>query len=122
MVSSFRALVRSFRFAFAGIAHAFRTENNMRIHAVATVVALLMGFLFTISAAEWCAVLLAIALVWTAELLNTAVERLGDAVTRELNEDIRHGKDAAAGAVMVAALIAAVVGTIVFLPKLCASL
>ncbi|MDZ4289181.1 MAG: diacylglycerol kinase family protein [Prosthecobacter sp.] len=118
MVARFRALIRSFRFAGAGIAHTLRTEKNLQIHALATVAVVALGFLCEISAAEWCAVLLAIGLVWAVELLNSAIERLGNAITRDTNEHIRHAKDAAAGAVLLAAVAAAAVGAIVFLPKL----
>ena len=118
MAARFHALIRSFGYAFAGIAHVLRTERNLQIHACATVAACGLGAFLDLSAGEWCAVLLAIGLVWSAEILNTAVERLGDAITRERNEHIRHAKDAAAGAVLVAAIVAAIVGTIVFLPNL----
>jgi len=117
-VSRLRALIRSLRFAIAGVAYALRSEKNLQIHAAASVAAVVLGVICGISRAEWCAVLMAVGLVWAAELLNTAVERLADAVTREPNEQIGHAKDAAAGAVLVAAIIAAVVGAVVFLPKL----
>lgn len=113
-----RALIRSFRFAATGVLYSLRSERNLQIHAVATVAVVSLGFAVGISRAEWCAVLLAAGLVWTAELLNTAVERLGDAITREPNEYIRHAKDAAAGAVLAAAVVAAVIGAVVFLPRL----
>jgi diacylglycerol kinase len=87
---------------------------------VISVAAIVCGVVFSISRLEWCAVVLSIGLVWTAELLNTGIERLGDAVTREPNELIRHAKDAAAGGVLVASITAAAVGAIVFLPKVLA--
>ena len=77
-----------------------------------------MGFLLGISPLEWCAILAASALVWITELLNTALERLANALTQERNEHIRHAKDVAAAAVLAAALAAGLIGTIVFLPKL----
>ena len=118
MREAFWVLARSFRFAVAGIIHSLRTEQNLRIHTGAGLLAVALGFTLGISRAEWCAILLAIGLVWTAELLNTALERLGDAVTLEPQEQIRHAKDAAAGAVLAASIAAAAVGAVVFVPRL----
>jgi diacylglycerol kinase (ATP) len=109
-----KALLRSFRCAFAGIGWALRTQRNLRIHAAATVVAIALGFVQNISAWKWCAVLLCVALVWAAELLNSALEILCDRITREQDEHIRLAKDAAAGAVLVCAIIR-VVAALVFL-------
>jgi len=77
---------------------------------------------FRLSAEEWRWIVLAIALVWLAEALNTAIERLADAVTLEPNENIGLAKDVAAGAVLVAALFAVVIGTTIFLPYIIMSL
>lgn len=117
MAARLRALLRSFGFAFTGIADTLRSEKNLQIHALATGAVSVLGFLLKISPGEWCAVLLATGLVWAAELLNTAIEKLGNAITQDRNEEIRRAKDAAAGAVLVAAAAAAVVGAIIFLPK-----
>jgi diacylglycerol kinase (ATP) len=113
-----RLFISSLAHARAGIAHALRTERNVRIHLAATLAACALGLALQITAGEWCILLLASGMVWAAELLNTAVERLGNAVTRERNEDIRRAKDTAASAVLAAALAAAAVGLIVFVPKL----
>ena len=118
MAARLFALLRSFRFAGAGVVYALRAEKNLQIHAVATVAVVALGFALRISTSEWLAVLLAAGLVWATELLNTAIERMGDAINREPCENIRHAKDAAAGAVLVAAVVAAIVGAVVFLPKL----
>ena len=75
---------------------------------------------FRLSSDEWRWIILAIALVWLAEGFNTAIERLSDAVTVEPNENIGYAKDVAAGAVLMAAIIAVVIGLTIFLPRLIA--
>ena len=109
------SLLRSFRYAFCGIAWALRTQRNLRIHAVATAAVVTLGFVQNLQAWEWCAVLGCAALVLAAELMNSALEVLCDRVTTEPDERIRHAKDAAAGAVLVCAIFSVVVAAIVFL-------
>jgi diacylglycerol kinase len=90
----------------------------MRLHVAAAILAIAAGCFFQISAAEWIAVSLCIGLVMSLECLNTAVERLADRMSPEEHPLIRQAKDAAAAAVLLAAITAAVVGCLVFLPKL----
>lgn len=109
--------MQSFVDAGRGIATVFRTEWNFRIHfAIATIVTV-AGLTFRISAGEWLAVILSAGLVLQAELFNTALEYLADAVHPEADRGVGMAKDAAAGAVLVAAIAAALVGAIIFLPK-----
>lgn len=117
MAAWIRAVIRSFGYATAGLFWALRRERNLQIHLVAGLAATALGLGLKIARWEWCAVLLSIGLVVMAEMLNTALEILCDAVTLEQNERIRRAKDAAAGAVLAAAVIAAIVGGVVFLPK-----
>ncbi len=111
-------VIRSFRPALAGLLWALKTQRNLQVHAVAAVLAVVLGLWLDIAAREWCMVILAAGLVLTAELLNTALEVLADRVTQEREESIRHVKDVAAAAVLLAALAALVVGLLIFLPKL----
>lgn len=117
---SLKARLFSFMNAFAGIRVLLRDEHNVRIHCCAAVLVVAAGFLFGISAGEWIAVVFAIGLVFTAEGLNTAVERLSDQVQPEWDERIRDIKDLAAGSVLFAAIAALVVGLIIFVPKIIA--
>lgn len=110
-------VLRSFGPALAGLGWALRTQRNLQVHALAATAALILGFLLKLERWEWCAVLLACAAVWTAELLNTAVEVLADRVSLQREEAIRRCKDVAAAAVLVTALMALAVGAVVFLPK-----
>lgn len=112
------SVLRSFGPALAGMSWALKTQRNLQVHAIATVVVVFLGCWLQVAAWEWCVVLLAVGLVWAAELLNTALEVLADRVSKEREEPIRQVKDTAAAAVLVAALAALGVGWVVFLPKL----
>ncbi len=112
--------VRSFGYAGNGLRVLVSGQHNAWIHTTLTVVAIGLGFALRISGPEWCAIVIAIGLVWIAEGFNTALELLADAAVPERNEKIGQAKDVAAGAVLVAAIAAALVGAIVFLPRLLA--
>jgi len=112
------SVLRSFGPALAGLVWALKTQRNLQVHGLATLLVGGFGFWLQLAAWEWCVVLLAAGLVWAAELLNTAIEVLADRVSKEREEPIRLVKDAAAAAVLVAALAALGVGLVVFLPKL----
>jgi len=93
-----------------------RCQHNAWIHAGATLIALSAAFLFQVTAADWCWIILAISIVWTAEALNTAFEFLADAASPEFHPLVRDAKDVAAGAVLITAIAAAVIGALVFWP------
>ena len=99
-----------------------RTQHNAWIHALATVGVLFAGLYFDLTADEWCWIMLAMTSVWTAEALNTAFELLADATTQEYHPLIGRAKDVAAGAVLLAAIGAAVIGLIILGPRICAFL
>ncbi len=94
------------------------TQHNARLHFAATLAVVALGAFCGLTRLEWAAVVLATGLVWVAETTNTAIERLGDAVTTERLPELRDAKDLAAGAVLVASATAAAVGLLVFLPHL----
>lgn len=108
-------LPASFRHALRGIAVSLRQQRNLRIHATATIAVLGLGLAVGLPDWKWIALWLAIGLVWSAELLNTAIEGLCDLIQPAQDERVRRIKDAAAGAVLVAALTAVAVGVAVFL-------
>ena len=112
-----KARLNSFANAFRGIVIMLREEHNAWIHCAAAVLVILAGFLTGLSRTEWVAIIFAIGLVLGAEALNTAIERLSDAVQPEQDERIRRVKDLSAGAVLLCAMAAAAVGLIIFLPK-----
>lgn len=109
--------IKSFGFAFEGISTFFKTQHNAWIHAVAAVVVVILGFILDVSVMEWCLLIAAIAFVVVAEMVNTAIEFLTDLVSPDYHPLAKKAKDVAAGAVLVAALAAAVIGLIVFIPK-----
>jgi len=93
-----------------------RCQRNAWIHAAATLVVLAAAFALRVSAADWCWIVLAISIVWTAEALNTAFEFLADAASPEFHPLVRDAKDVAAGAVLLTAIAAAVIAVIIFWP------
>lgn len=110
-------ITKSFGYAFEGIFTGIRKERNMKIHCTVTLLVVTMGFLFHISAIEWCICLTLFGLVMALELVNTAVEAVVDLVTKERKPLAKIAKDTAAGAVLIAAIMAAIAGLIIFLPK-----
>ena len=117
---SVRKRIKSFSYAFSGLRVLFREEHNARIHAVAAVLAVAMGFLFRISPMEWIAVAIVIGMVFAAEIINSSIERTADFVKAERDDRKRDIKDLGAAAVLVCAIAAAVVGIIIFIPKIIA--
>jgi diacylglycerol kinase len=113
-----KKLIRSFGYAFKGVGYATATQLNFRIHLIASAIAILMGYWLRISVSEWLWVALSITLVLVTEIFNTMIETLTDLVSPGYNDKAGHIKDMSAGAVVIAALFAFVVGLIVFLPKL----
>jgi diacylglycerol kinase (ATP) len=93
-----------------------KTQENARIHLAAAMLAVAAAFFFRITRGEWCAIVLAIGLVIAAEAINTAVEAVVDLASPERHPLAGRAKDVAAGAVLVAAVTAAVVGILVFGP------
>ena len=112
--------LRSFVAAGRGCVVLFREERNAWFHLLATVVVVAAGSIFRIEPWEWCVVVLAIALVVATEAINTAIERLLDRVHPERHPEVGAAKDLAAGGVLLAAGAAAIVGAIVFGPRLAA--
>ncbi|MDR2429154.1 MAG: diacylglycerol kinase family protein [Candidatus Margulisbacteria bacterium] len=101
-----------------GIYQAFRQESNLRIHFVAAALAAGAGFVFKLSAGEWAVLLLTITLVIFAELINTALEANVNLATKKHQPEAKLAKDAAAGAVLLTALNAVLIGLLIFVPKI----
>lgn len=115
---TFRKRMAGFKYAFRGIAYLFRNEHNAWLHGLAVVCVTVAGFLLDISATEWVAIVLVCGCVLAAEALNTAIERLADVVSPGYNEAIKRVKDLSAGGVLLVAVAAAIMGLIIFLPKI----
>jgi diacylglycerol kinase (ATP) len=112
----FTGRIRSFGHAIAGIIRMVRCQHNAWIHLVATAMVIAAGFFFHLSPPEWCWIVLAVSIVWTAEALNTAFEFLADAASPNFHPVVRDAKDVAAGAVLITALASSVIGAIIFWP------
>jgi diacylglycerol kinase (ATP) len=107
---------RSFVYAGRGIRTMLASQHNAWIHAAATAVVIACALLTGITRGEWCALVLAMVAVWTAEALNTAFEFLCDVASPEFHPLVEKAKDVAAGAVLLSAVGAAGVGALVFAP------
>lgn len=111
-------LYKSFGYAFEGIFAGIRGERNMKIHCFAAVCVVVAGVLFHISVTEWCICLVLFGLILPLELVNTAIEAVVDLVTEDKKPLAKLAKDTAAGAVLIAAVMAAMAGLLIFVPKL----
>ena len=108
----------AFKFAWQGIVHGFRQEANFQFHLLAAVLVVGLGLWLRITTVEWCFVILCMGMVMAVELLNAAVERLADRITKEEDPLIGQAKDLGAGAVLITAFSAFVIGLLIFLPHL----
>ena len=115
---SFFERLASFCHAFRGLGTLLEREHNARIHLVATLAVIALGAYLEVSRDDWVALLLAIGLVWLAEAMNSAIEYLLDLVHPDQHPLVGRAKDVAAGGVLVAAAVAALIGALVFLPYL----
>ncbi|MBP2241666.1 undecaprenol kinase [Cytobacillus eiseniae] len=111
-------LIKSFGFAFTGIRTAILSERNMKIHLCITIIVIFASIGLSISMIEWLFVILAIGGMLSLEMLNSAIERVVDLVTEEYHPLAKQGKDIAAGAVLIYAMMSVMIGLIIFLPKL----
>jgi diacylglycerol kinase len=116
--SSLLKTIKSFRFAFHGLYLVLRFENNTRFHLFASLAVIVVGVALELSIVEWAIILTQISLVWTAEVFNTALEKLVDLVSPEFNPKAGAIKDIAAAAVLITSVMAAVVGLLVFSNKI----
>lgn len=116
----FTRLRKSFKFAFQGFIYVWKTQPNMKIHTIAAALAIIMGFVFHISAAEWLSIILVIGLVIMLEVINTAIETLVDLYTEDFSFLAGISKDLGATTVLIMAITSIVVGLVVFLPKILA--
>ena len=108
--------IRSFKFAFAGIWTMLKSQHNAWLHAVATLVVVVAGFYFRVTPSQWCWLVLAVIAVWTAEALNTAFELLADVASPDFHPLVKQAKDVAAGAVLIAAIGAVIIGLLILGP------
>jgi len=113
-----RKRLESFRFALRGISTILRTQPNAWIHAAATLIVAALGLALNLEVGQWCWLALAVIAVWSAEAFNTALELLCDVASPAFHPLIEKAKDVSAGAVLIAAIGAALIGGLIFVPRL----
>lgn len=117
-VLSIKRLRKSFGYAFKGIDDVIKHEPNMKIHVVAAILVVIMAFILKVSIIEWIILVLLIGAVLAAETINTTIENLVDMYTKEYDEKAKIVKDTAAGTVLILAITSAIIGLIIFIPKI----
>jgi diacylglycerol kinase len=110
--------IESFRYAFAGIWHTFKTQRNAQIHLLIALIIFFLGLLLDLSLTEWAILALTTGFVLAVEMLNTVAEAAMDYATTEFNPQVKIVKDVAAGAVLTAAVTAVIVGLLILGPPL----
>jgi diacylglycerol kinase len=115
---SLKARLKSIRYAFEGLNAFFASQHNAIIHLLLTILAFMAAIFFNVSKTDMIAIIIVTALVWAAELFNTAVEKLADLVSKDFDPRIKFIKDVSAAAVLLSAVAALLTGAIVFIPKL----
>lgn len=110
--------LKSFKYAARGVLSAFSSENNCRIQLAAAILAVGASWWLRLGPLEWALIVLCIALVIGMEMINSAIEKTCDRITREQDDYVRYVKDMAAGAVLWTSIAAAIVGALVFIPKI----
>jgi diacylglycerol kinase (ATP) len=115
-VFTLAARLKSFRYAIDGIVFMLRTQHNAWLHGVATVIVISLGLACDVNAQDWRWLIAAMAMVWVAETLNTAVEYVCDVLSPEYHLAVKHAKDIAAGGVLIAAIAALLIGAMTFWP------
>ncbi|HSX02776.1 MAG TPA: diacylglycerol kinase family protein [Candidatus Saccharimonadia bacterium] len=116
--AALRKFVKGFYYALQGVVYVFRYERNARVHLLFAIAAFMLGLVLGVSDAELAAIFFAVIIVFLAEIFNTAIEKTLDLVDTNHNPKIMIIKDMAAGAVLLAAVAAAMIGVVIFAPYL----
>jgi len=113
-----KSIFKSIQYAFEGLLHVVKTQNNARFHLLATIIVVGLSIWLKLEAMEWCLILIAISLVWITECFNTTLESFFDLVNPDPHPLVKHGKDSGAAAVLIAAFLSVTLGIIVLGPPL----
>lgn len=114
----FKHQLVSFSYAIEGIIYSFKKGTHFKIHTAAAIIVTILGFVYSISAFEWLAVILISSAIIAAEAINTAIEETGDVLHPEHHPRIKLAKHCAAGGVLILSIAAVIIGLIIFLPKI----
>ena len=118
MLEFFKTRAQSFRYAFGGWWYVIRTQRNAWIHAIVSVVVIGVSLWLELNRYDWALIIIAIAMVWTAEFINTALESIVDLASPDQHDLAKISKDVGASAVLIAAGSAAIIGLIILGPPL----
>lgn len=120
LMQELKKRINSFKYAFEGIIMTIRSETNMKIHLFVMILVIVAGVVLKLSAVQWKICIILFSLVIAGELFNTAIEAVVDMVMPEFHPKAKIAKDAAAGGVLVLAIGAAIIGLMIFIPKIIA--
>jgi undecaprenol kinase/diacylglycerol kinase (ATP) len=118
---SLRRRIKSFAFAISGIKILFIEEHNSWIHSILAIGAIGLGLYCDISIVEWMFIIFAIGFVFVTEIINTAIENIGDFISPQKHESLKRIKDLAAASVLVSAIATFIIALLIFIPKLIGS-
>ncbi len=113
-----KKLINSFKYALEGINSAFISERNMKIHILIMCLVIIAGIFLKINRTEWIICIILFAMVISSEMFNTAIETVVDIAMPDRNDKAKIAKDVSAGAVLVTAIASAIIGLIIFIPKI----
>lgn len=113
-----KKLVNSFKYAYEGITTGIKEERNLKIHIMIMILVIILGIILKISKIDWIICIILFGFVISLELINTAIENTVDLITIEKNPKAKIAKDVAAGAVLIASITSAIIGLIIFIPKI----
>lgn len=113
-----KKLIYSFKYALEGIITGLKKEQNMKIHFIIMILVIIAGIILKISKIEWIICIILFGIVISAEMFNTAIEQTVDIAMPEKNEKAKIAKDVSAGAVLIVAISSAIIGLIIFIPKI----
>lgn len=122
MIEKSKNVIISFKYAFQGVFSAIKTERNLKIHISIMILVIIAGIFLKISKMEWIICIILFGLVIGGEMLNSAIETVVDIAMPEINPKAKFAKDVAAGAVLIFAISSAIIGLIIFIPKIIAIL
>lgn len=122
MIEKSKNVINSFKYAFQGVFSAIKTERNLKIHISIMILVIIAGIFLKISKMEWIICIILFGLVIGGEMLNSAIETVVDIAMPEINPKAKFAKDVAAGAVLIFAISSAIIGLIIFIPKIIAIL
>ena len=113
-----KKLIKSFKYAIEGINTGIKQERNMKIHIIIMILVIIFGIILKISKIEWIICIILFGNVISLELVNTAIENAVDLITLEKKPKAKIAKDVAAGSVLIVAITSAIIGLIIFIPKI----